>query len=712
MDFKSCTDFLRKRLPAADFADYPEALFAAFIDHALMLRESVPACAALDEELFCHYVLCPRVNDEDLSFHRRIFFDALWPRVEGLEGEEAVQEVNRWCHEEAGYQSQDDRTASPLTVWRNASGRCGEESAFLVSALRSVGIPARQVYASRWSHCDDNHAWAEALCGGTWRFLGACEPEPVLNRGWFNTAASRAVLIHSRTFGRAASPLHGAPIGETDGVVFYNQTARYASVKEVTLQITRNGTPAPHARITLHILNEAHFYPIAHLTADETGTACVSLGKGDVWVSAALDGLFREGLCPVTATAFALELTDAPSPAGWTEFDFHAPEAAPAPTPLMDAQKAARKAVLERGAALRRAKTESWYQGQDELLKAARGNVGEIAAFLSKDADPLRRRLVESLSPKDLRDVTAATLEQAFSIAAPYAGTCPDEIFDPYLLCPRVAFEGLTQQSKVPAVQAVLALRAQGAPARLRPLDGAVERWENGVFHTVKPEQTGVLRLTGEAPASAWSLARFEAEGWRLLHPEGRELVLPVGRYRLTTSVRLPSGDQFAAKVDFAIDAHATVAHTFVVRAFSLADLLYARPLPPIPAEGTPDALAALDAPTLLFWLEEGGEPTEHVLNELSAAAHLPPVVFFLRSPEALKQATLAQVLAQRPEIPVFFDDWAYDLESLSRLLGTDPEKPPLAVVWDGKGNAVYAESGYRVGSVALLSRIAQHLNG
>ena len=33
-----------------------------------------------------------------------------------------------------------------------------EESAFLVSALRSVGIPARQVYVPRWSHCGDNHA--------------------------------------------------------------------------------------------------------------------------------------------------------------------------------------------------------------------------------------------------------------------------------------------------------------------------------------------------------------------------------------------------------------------------------------------------------------------------------------------------------------------------------------------------------------------------
>ncbi len=70
-------------------------------------------------------------------------------------------------------------------------GRCGEESTFLVAALRSVGIPARQVYTPRWAHTDDNHAWVEAWADGKWYFLGACEPEPVLNLGWFNAPASR-----------------------------------------------------------------------------------------------------------------------------------------------------------------------------------------------------------------------------------------------------------------------------------------------------------------------------------------------------------------------------------------------------------------------------------------------------------------------------------------------------------------------------------------
>ncbi len=161
---RKALEFLREHLPESDLDCYPEELLAQFVDHALFLRKTAAWCAGLEQEIFDHYVLFPRVNDEDLSFHRKIFYDALWPRLQGLTTmEERILEVNRWCHEMASYQAQDDRTASPLTVFRNGSGRCGEESAFLVSALRSGGIPDRQGYAPRWAHCDYNHAWVEAL---------------------------------------------------------------------------------------------------------------------------------------------------------------------------------------------------------------------------------------------------------------------------------------------------------------------------------------------------------------------------------------------------------------------------------------------------------------------------------------------------------------------------------------------------------------------
>ena len=59
--------------------------------------------------------------------------------------------------------AQQMRTSSPLQSAKTAFGRCGEESVFTVAALRTVGLPARQVYAPRWSHSDDNHAWVGYL---------------------------------------------------------------------------------------------------------------------------------------------------------------------------------------------------------------------------------------------------------------------------------------------------------------------------------------------------------------------------------------------------------------------------------------------------------------------------------------------------------------------------------------------------------------------
>ena len=343
--------FIRQALPE-DWDSYPQSLFEAFAAHSHMLRQTVPWCASLSREAYEQYVLCPRVNDEDLSDHRALFYSHLWNRVKDLSQEEAALEVNRWCHEQASYQAQDDRTASPLTVYRCGSGRCGEESAFLVSALRAVGLAARQVYAPRWSHCDDNHAWVEVLCEGKWRFLGACEPEPVLDRGWFNTAASRAMLVHSRTFGPVADlTLHGAPLGRQGQALYHNQTARYAHTKTYTFQA------GPGETITLEVLNESRFCPIAALTADETCRVQVELGIGDLHLSNREKEAFCHG-----QTEDGAELT-LPSPCtDWTPFDFRAPQDAPVnPAPLDQAQRQERAAVLAAGTAKRQARMAGYF---------------------------------------------------------------------------------------------------------------------------------------------------------------------------------------------------------------------------------------------------------------------------------------------------------------------------------------------------------------
>ena len=168
--------------------------------------------------------------------------------------------MNRWCAEEATYRSTDGRTASALAVYQCGYGRCGEESTFAVNALRAVGIAARQVYAPWWSHCDDNHAWVEAFTGSRWQYLGACEPEPQLDRGWFTGAAARAMLIHTRSFApgpweEAKLLFPGADPLDTDqrgGVVYESVTQNYAPVVPVTVTVRDpQGRPLSGARVGL-----------------------------------------------------------------------------------------------------------------------------------------------------------------------------------------------------------------------------------------------------------------------------------------------------------------------------------------------------------------------------------------------------------------------------------------------------------------------------
>ncbi len=773
-------EFLQDHLPSSDLYGYPAELFLEFVRHGVFLRGAAPWCGGLDWPVFAHYVLFPRVNDEDLSFHRRIFFDGLWPRVKDLPGMEArVQEVNRWCRERAGYQAQDERTASPLTVYRSGSGRCGEESAFLVSALRSVGIPARQVYAPRWSHCDNNHAWVEALCDGRWRFLGACEPEPVLDRGWFTTAASRAVLVHSRVFGGAEGLVGEETLGTVDGVTWLNQTAQYGDGQARVFRAEVDGRPGAGAEFHLQILNESAFRTIAVLTADGRGEARAVLGKGTVHVLARRGERWAEGDCGPEGIVLTLK-PPAEGETDWTDFDFHAPaDSRPAPAVLNRAEKARRAEVRRQADELRQARLSSQSAPEraewEDLRQRARGNWGELKRFLGGEGGAERERLVRTLSGKDLRDAVCAVLENHFTELPARRPEVPEEVYWADTACPRVALERLTPWrgflkdwlrgrtddpvrlweelgdlladpgdnyhrlwwTPQAALEAgacnensrrllwVAALRTLGLPARLRPLDGAPEYWSGDGFRPVLPEETGTLCLTcpgGDPPAAGrdWSLSRWTGEGWRRLSPaegwtEGRlVLTLAQGRYRVITTVRLPSGDQLAARREVELRAGEARTLPLRLRPWTAEDLLTRQTLPAFSArtlEGAeiPDLFRMGTGPVTALWAEEGAEPTEHVLNELLArreAASL-PLLFLVRSRDSLSQPTLARALECLPEARVLLDDWEYDLEAAARHLGRDPDDPPLMVLCDGAGTALYSACGYRVGAVDLLLRAA-----
>ena len=199
--------------------------------------------------------------------------------------------MNHWCHEKMTYQPSDGRTHAPLASVKNGLGRCGEESTFCVAALRSVGIPARQVYTPRWAHTESNHAWVEAWADGEWVFIGACEPEPVLNLGWFNAPASRAMLTHTKVFGNYDGPEE--VVLRTPGYTEINLIDNYAKSAEIAFRVlSESGAPVEGARVDFCIYNSSQFYPAVSKYTDADGRTALSAGLGDMLVWASKDGAY------------------------------------------------------------------------------------------------------------------------------------------------------------------------------------------------------------------------------------------------------------------------------------------------------------------------------------------------------------------------------------------------------------------------------------
>lgn len=276
-------DMLYKYMPLADSANYSRDFFSHNVDMSLKAREEMPWGKQVPEKEFLHFVVPLRINNEYLDNHREVFYNELKDRVKGMSMKDAIMEINHWCHEKVTYQPSDSRTHSPLASVSSAIGRCGEESTFGVAALRAMGIPARQVYTPRWAHTDDNHAWVEAWADGKWYFLGACEPEPVLNLGWFNGPASRGMLMHARVFG----PYAGKEeiLSTADGITDINVTDHYAPVDTIRVKVLDSkGNPVKNAKVSFRVYNYSEFYPIATKTTDSNGNASVVAGLGDLMV--------------------------------------------------------------------------------------------------------------------------------------------------------------------------------------------------------------------------------------------------------------------------------------------------------------------------------------------------------------------------------------------------------------------------------------------
>ena len=436
-DEQEALKFLYAYMPLADVTDYPTSFFADNVRMSFKARKEMPWGKNVPELLFRHFVVPIRVNNEALDNARSVFYNELKDRIKGMSMMDAIIEVNHWCHEKVIYQPSDARTSAPLATLKTATGRCGEESTFAVAALRAVGIPARQVYTPRWAHTDDNHAWVEAWADGKWYFLGACEPEPVLNLGWFNAPASRAMLMHTRAFGDYNGPEE--VMLRTSNFTEINLTSNYAPVAPIDFYVKDSeGKPVENARVEFKIYNYAEFFTAVTKYTDANGHTSLSAGIGDLVVWASKDGKYtyqkvsfgkdKETILTLpggapTSSVGALETS---APPKCTYLDIVPPKEDPQLPYVSDEMHKENQRRFALEDSIRKAYTATFPTMEEakrinergaEYIFKSRGNKQTIVDFIKRHSDNEDRvmGILATLSDKDLRDITTEILEDSYN---------------------------------------------------------------------------------------------------------------------------------------------------------------------------------------------------------------------------------------------------------------------------------------------------------
>ncbi len=223
-----------------------------------------------------------------------------------------------------------------------------------------------------------------------------------------------------------------------------------------------------------------------------------------------------------------------------------------------------------------------------------------------------------------------------------------------------------------------------------------------------------------------WTIGKLEGMRFATLDYEGLRfdgkecrLELEAGIYRLITTARMPNGNQHASQRIFAVKEGEEKEIFVSLREGSIEDMLVRNEIPEFEVtnsagerQKTGDILKGADG--VICFLEEGAEPTEHVLNELMERAgdwnamtdSGVRLVFIVRDKEALSNKTVSRTLEKIPAVTVVYDPEGESAEPVARRMYVDPEKLPLLAVTRAGMTGIYASSGYNVGSVDLMLKI------
>lgn len=448
--------FLYAYMPLSDLADYDGDFFLNHVNLSFEARNEFTWGKQIPEEIFRHFVLPVRVNNENLDTARSVFFKELKDRIKGMSMEQAALEVNHWCHEKVNYRASDGRTSSPLASVRTSFGRCGEESTFTVAAMRSVAIPARQVYTPRWAHTDDNHAWVEVFVDGKWQYLGACEPEAVLNKGWFDVPVKRAMMVHTNVLGIYNGTEN--VIDQTDLSTKINSLPSYTLTKTLTvMSVDGNNKPVNDARVEFRIYNYAEFYPMVVKQTDAKGLANLETGLGDLQVWVSKDSLYGYSRVSVGLTDTLRIVLNRKAGIDYSEVDENIPPVEKIVESVSVERQEENNKRLAAEDSIRNAYMATFMKPVEaenlalelnldtarvkRLIYLSYGNWPEIRSYLQKNAgSPMVLDFLESLSEKDVRDTPEAYLTDHLTNIESSADL-PKDVFNEGILSARVVNE-------------------------------------------------------------------------------------------------------------------------------------------------------------------------------------------------------------------------------------------------------------------------------
>ncbi len=743
---REALEFLYAYMPLSDLADSDGAFFLRQVDGAFRARDefgwNVP------EDLFRHFVLVHRVNNESLDESRDVFFEELKDRVKGLSMTDAALEVNHWCHEKVTYRGSDARTSSALATMKTSWGRCGEESVFTVLALRSVGIPARQCYVPRWAHTDSNHAWVELWVDGAWHYMGACEPEPQLDVAWFDGPVQRAMMTHSTVYGLYEGE---SPFKIINTLDVYAKTR----MAEVTV-VDQDGKPVEGAEVQFKVYNGADFYPISRSESDSQGKASVKTGYGDLLVWASVGNKY--GYAKSSEDHITLVLTRTSGEEYTEEFTMAAPVEQPfreLPSDVV-AKNAVRLAHEDsiRNAYMATFATREYSDGVAretgldseqtwKWINGAQGNWREIEAFLHS-AKP-DAEFMNSLTAKDWREVSEATLASfypvnpriGYEVIKPWLKTLRstktvDEIIaqvkaltvinSEYYNCrltPVGVYELGVTDSPSRDIYFVALCRAAGIEARLDPASRKPQyrkddEWINAPFLEDSNAPKTTLQLTSSPDnlvkplyGTHYSVARFENGDFRALDFYGRglpaELPVESGYYRILSSSRANDGSA-TLSVQYLNIGDETVSQE--IKLPEVEGKIFVQgvvDMNSIVGETTLKTLSRGRGAMLVF-ADPDKEPTKHILQELpSASAELEAwggaVVFMVPSDKVTEAFDPARFTGLPSQTFWGIDEDRTLLRNVAQTLQIPfTNNFPLVLYLTNNGGILFVSEGYRIG--------------